>query len=85
MDVLCKSQHGQIRIYISCYTSRPVVTAACQVSPFREHGIHYIQANIVYRVDVDQCDCFGTLLDLSNRGKPCICTAPGRAMIVRSF
>jgi hypothetical protein len=85
MDVLCKRRHGQIRIYISCYTSKPVVTAASQVSPFREHGIHYIQANIVYRVDADQCDFFGTLLDLSSRGKPCICTAPGQAMFVPSF
>jgi hypothetical protein len=56
------------------------VTAASQVSPFREHGIHYIQANIVYRVDVDRCDLFGTLLDLSSWAKPCICTAPGHAM-----
>ena len=69
MDVLCKSRHGQIRIYISRYTSRPVVTAASQVSPFREHGIHYIQANIVYPVYANPCDFFGTLLDLSNRGK----------------
>jgi hypothetical protein len=85
MDVLCKSRHDQIRIYISCYTSRPVVTAACQVSPFREHGIHCIQANIVYRVDTNQCDLFGTLLGLSSRGKPCICTAPGPTMFVPSF
>ena len=62
-----------------------VVTAASQVSPFREHGIHYIQANIVYRVDVDRCDLFGTLLDLSSRGKPYICTALGRAMFAPSF
>ena len=61
-----------------------VVTAASQVSPFREHGIHYIQANIVYRVDVDRCDLFGTLLDLSSWAKPCICTAPGHAMFVPS-
>ncbi len=85
MDVLCKSRHGQIRIYISCYTSRPVVTAASQVSPFREHGNHYIQANIVFPVDADQCVFFRTLLDLSSRGKPYICTALGRAMFVPSF
>ena len=56
MDVLCKCQHGQIRTCISCYTSRPVVTAASQVSPFRAYCNHDIQANIVYRVDTDQCD-----------------------------
>jgi hypothetical protein len=62
-----------------------VVTAASQVSPFREHGIHYIQANIVYPVDANPCDFFGTLLDLSNRGKPYICISPGRTMFVFSF
>jgi hypothetical protein len=53
------------------------VTAASQVSPFRAHGNHYIQANIVFPVDADQC--------VSSRGKPYICTALGRAMFVPSF
>ena len=62
------------------------VTAASKVSPFREHGNHYIQANIVFPVDVDQCVFFfRMLLDLSSRGKPYICTALGRAMFVPSF
>jgi len=61
------------------------VTAASKVSPFREHGNHYIQANIVFPVDADQCVFFRTLLDLSSRGKPYICTALGRAMFVPSF
>jgi hypothetical protein len=62
-----------------------VVTAASQVSPFREHGNHYIQANIVFPVDADQCVFVRTLLDLPSRGKPYICTALGRAMFVPSL
>jgi hypothetical protein len=84
-DVLCKSQHDQNRTCISYYTSRPVVTAASQVSPFRELGNHYIQANIVFPVDADQCVFVRTLLDIPSRAKPYICTALGRVMFVPSL
>jgi hypothetical protein len=57
---MCFARVDMIRIYISCYTSRSVVTAASQVSPFREYCNHDIQANILYPVETDRYDYFRT-------------------------